>query len=119
MSPETPETPKQRPPRRDEPSEPSLASPRSRARQADAGTPALAGAAGGSGSRGRRPFPLSGTKRFLEESVAELKKVEWPKQNQVIQGTGVVLFACLVVGVFLYVSDQAFKHLVENVFLGQ
>jgi len=112
----SPETPKQRPSRRDEPSEPSLASPRTRARQADAGSAALAG---GVGTHGRRPIPLSGTKRFLEESVAELKKVEWPKQNQVIQGTGVVLFACFVVGVFLYVSDQAFKHLVENVFLGQ
>ena len=36
-----------------------------------------------------------------------------------MQGTGVVLLACFVVGVFLYISDQAFKHLVENVFLGQ
>ncbi len=119
MTSDTPETPKSRPSRGDEPiepTEPSLASPRSRARQADAGSPALAGGAGG---RGRRPLPLSGTVRFLGESVAELRKVEWPKQNQVIQGTGVVLFACLVVGVFLYVSDQAFKALVENVFLGQ
>ncbi len=119
MTSDSPETPKSRPSRGDEPiepTEPSLASPRSRARQADAGSPALAGGAGG---RGRRPLPLSGTVRFLGESVAELRKVEWPKQNQVIQGTGVVLFACLVVGVFLYVSDQAFKALVENVFLGQ
>ena len=35
------------------------------------------------------------------ESWAELKKVEWPGQNQVIQGTVVVLVACLIVGIYL------------------
>ena len=112
------ETPQQRPSRRGDPSEPAHPAPRGRAHQGAGGTPALAGAAGEPGHRS--PFrAVTGTKRFLEESVAELKKVEWPKQNQVMQGTGVVLFACFVVGLFLYISDQAFKHLVENVFLGQ
>ncbi len=54
---------------------------------------------------------------FVQESWAELKKVEWPGQNQVIQGTVVVLVACLVVGVFLYVNDIVWKHVVSNVFL--
>lgn len=54
---------------------------------------------------------------FLSESIAELKKVEWPGQNQVIQGTVVVLVACLVVGVYLYVNDLVWKHVVSNVFL--
>lgn len=105
------ETPSQRPDRDDQ-GEPASA-PRSRARSGD-GTPALAGPAGS-----QRGSAVSGTFRFVQESIAELKKVDWPKQPQVIQGTGVVLLACLVVGVFLYVSDQAFKALVENVFLGQ
>ena len=116
------ETPKQRPSRRGDPSEPAQPAPRGRAHQGAGGTPALAGASGDPGHHAPRPSPfraVTGTKRFLEESVAELKKVEWPKQNQVMQGTGVVLFACFVVGLFLYISDQAFKRLVENVFLGQ
>ena len=57
--------------------------------------------------------------RFVRESAGELRKVEWPNQNQVIQGTAVVLIACIIVGVFLYASDLVFKRLVENVFLGQ
>lgn len=56
---------------------------------------------------------------FISESIAELKKVEWPGQNQVIQGTVVVLVACLVVGAWLYVNDIAWKHVVEKIFLGQ
>jgi preprotein translocase SecE subunit len=56
---------------------------------------------------------------FVQESWAELKKVEWPGQNQVIQGTVVVLVACIVVGTYLYVNDFVWKHVVSKVFLGQ
>jgi preprotein translocase SecE subunit len=56
---------------------------------------------------------------FLSESWAELRKVEWPGQAQVIQGTVVVLIACLVVGSYLYVNDIVWKHVVSKVFLGQ
>jgi len=56
---------------------------------------------------------------FFVESWAELKKVEWPGQNQVIQGTVVVLVACLVVGTYLYLNDQVWKQVVTKVFLGQ
>src|SRR5581483_4080970 len=51
-----------------------------------------------------QPAPADEPRRrgnFVMESWAELKKVEWPGQNQVIQGTVVVLIACLVVGTYL------------------
>ena len=56
---------------------------------------------------------------FFAESWAELRKVEWPGQSQVIQGTVVVLIACLVVGVYLYINDQIWKEFVSKVLLGQ
>jgi preprotein translocase SecE subunit len=55
--------------------------------------------------------------RFVNESVSELKKVEWPGQNQVVQGTVVVLVACLIVGVYLWLNDQVWKHFVSQVLL--
>ena len=66
-----------------------------------------------------RQVPGSGFRRFVGESIAELKKVEWPGQQQLIQGTAVVLIACVIVGAYLWVADLAFKRLVQNVFLGQ
>jgi hypothetical protein len=42
---------------------------------------------------GSRRVPGSGFRRFVSESWAQLKKVEWPTQNQVIQGTIVVIIA--------------------------
>jgi preprotein translocase subunit SecE len=56
---------------------------------------------------------------FFAESWAELKKVEWPTQNQVVQGTIVVLVACIVVGAYLYINDAVWKHVVSKVLLGQ
>jgi len=56
---------------------------------------------------------------FVRESWAELKKVEWPGQAQLVQGVVVVLIACVIVGAYLFAADQVFKRFVENVLLGQ
>jgi preprotein translocase subunit SecE len=56
---------------------------------------------------------------FIAQSWAELKKVEWPGQAQVIQGTVVVLIACIVVGTYLYLNDLVWKPVVSKLFLGQ
>jgi preprotein translocase subunit SecE len=65
---------------------------------------------------GRRP-PGWFIKRFISESWGELQKVEWPTRPQVIQGTVVVLLACLIVGVYLFAADEVFKRLVQHVLL--
>jgi preprotein translocase subunit SecE len=55
---------------------------------------------------------------FIAESWAELKKVEWPNQSQVIQATVVVLIACIVVGIYLYLNDTLWKPVVQKI-IGQ
>ena len=54
---------------------------------------------------------------FVRESWGELKKVEWPGQQQLIQGTVVVLIACLIVGVYLWLADELFRRFVQHVLL--
>jgi len=63
---------------------------------------------------GGRGFPGL---RFLREATAELKKVEWPTQQQVVSGTAVVLVACLLVGVYLYANDRVWSYLVQHLLL--
>jgi preprotein translocase subunit SecE len=92
-------------------SEPQVA-PRSRARQLSVrSAPEPVASTAGRTSGG-------GTRRFVAESWGELKKVEWPTQNQLIQGVAVVLIACVIVGVYLWGADLVFKRLVQNVLLG-
>jgi preprotein translocase SecE subunit len=66
---------------------------------------------------GSRRVPGGGFKRFVQESWAELKKVEWPSQAQVIQGTIVVIIACAIVGTYLFAADQTFKPFVRDILL--
>ena len=54
---------------------------------------------------------------FIGESWAELHKVEWPTQNQVVQGTAVVIIACLIVGAFLYLNDEIWKYVVQKILI--
>jgi len=67
----------------------------------------------------RRDEVRSGTPgiRFLQESWAELKKVEWPNQQQLISGTAVVLIACLITGIYLYANDRVWEVFVHRVLL--
>ena len=66
---------------------------------------------------GRRESRARG--RFVKEAWAELKKVEWPGRSQVVQGTVVVIIACIIVGTYLYAADQVFKPFVRTVLLGE
>jgi preprotein translocase subunit SecE len=66
-----------------------------------------------------RQLPGGGIKRFIAESIGELRKVEWPGQNQVVQGTVVVIIACVIIGTYLYVADQVFNKFVSKILLGQ
>ena len=62
-------------------------------------------------------IPGSGFIHFVQEAVGELKKVEWPSQKAVVSGTAVVLIACLIVGVYLYLNDTVWHYVVQHVLL--
>jgi len=107
-----------------------------RARRQRQGEPALAGAGGGGDkppvrlapeppARPERGKPVAERRewfgarawRFVGESWGELRKTEWPTQNHVIQGTVVVLMACIILGTYIWLADIAFKHLVQDILL--
>jgi len=62
------------------------------------------------GQTGRREAPRGS---FVRESVAELRKVEWPDQRQVTTGTVVVIIACAICGLYLWVNDLVWQRIVE------
>jgi preprotein translocase subunit SecE len=89
------------------------------ARQPRDGQPAIRPTVQSVATQPGRQVPGSGVKRFVGESVGELRKVEWPGQNQVLQGTVVVIIACVIIGTYLYFADQVFSKFVSKVLLGQ
>jgi preprotein translocase SecE subunit len=62
------------------------------------------------GQTGRREAPRGS---FVRESVAELRKVEWPDRKQVTTGSIVVIIACAITGAYLWVNDLIWQRVVE------
>jgi len=52
---------------------------------------------------------------FLNETLDELKKVTWPKQQEVIRLTMVVILTSLFVGLFIGGLDFVFTKITELV----
>jgi preprotein translocase SecE subunit len=52
---------------------------------------------------------------FIRESIAELRKVEWPDQRQVTTGSVVVIIACAITGAYLWVNDLLWQKVVETI----
>lgn len=50
---------------------------------------------------------------FLKETQEELKKVTWPKQQDVIRLTVTVIFASLIVGLYVGGLDFVFTKVME------
>jgi preprotein translocase subunit SecE len=56
---------------------------------------------------------LTGIRRYVLESWAELKKVAWPTRETVIRLTLLVIAVSIVVGIYIFVLDRIFNSLVE------
>jgi preprotein translocase subunit SecE len=52
---------------------------------------------------------------FLSSCIAELKKVQWPDRDTLIQATAVTVVFVIVAAVYLGIMDLAFNWLVQRV----
>ncbi len=66
---------------------------------------------------GRKKEREGGLRAFTGETVAELKKTEWPGRRQVFSATVVVIVAVAVVGAYLWILDETFSRFVRDVLL--
>jgi preprotein translocase subunit SecE len=55
------------------------------------------------------------TVTFLQEVMAELRKVHWPSYKETYAATAVVLVICAVIAVFLGTVDFALSQIVQVV----
>lgn len=53
--------------------------------------------------------------KFLQETKQELVQVVWPKRDEIIRLTGVVLFFSLIVGIYIGGLDLVFSNLIEKI----
>jgi preprotein translocase subunit SecE len=55
----------------------------------------------------------SGSKKFLREVKAELKKVSWPTKQELISNTGVVTIAVMLVCALIWAMDAVLAQVLR------
>ena len=70
------------------------------------------------GPERRRVNPIAYVWTYLQQVVAELRKVIWPNRKQMINYTGVVLFFLVFMVALIAVVDIGLAALVRGVFAG-
>jgi preprotein translocase subunit SecE len=48
---------------------------------------------------------------FVREVGNEMKKVSWPKKEQLIESTIITIVVCLIITLFVFAVDQIFSRL--------
>jgi preprotein translocase subunit SecE len=52
---------------------------------------------------------------FFVDIVKEMKKVTWPKKDELRESTVIVIVSCLIFSIFIYFIDQIIGQLVKIV----
>jgi preprotein translocase subunit SecE len=76
------------------------------------------GVRGGGAEAAAPSRPLGGGSRvlnFLKACWAELQRVQWPDRRTLTQLTGIVLFFCMLAGLYLGAIDQVFSKLIQAI----
>lgn len=52
---------------------------------------------------------------FFTDVVKEMKKVTWPKRDDLRDSTVIVLVVCLIIAAFVFVVDTAVSELLKRI----
>lgn len=52
---------------------------------------------------------------FFTDVVKEMKKVTWPKREELQDSTVIVLVVCLIIGAFIYVVDMVVSGVLRQI----
>ncbi|MBC8313385.1 MAG: preprotein translocase subunit SecE [Candidatus Cloacimonetes bacterium] len=53
--------------------------------------------------------------KFLKEVNQELRSVIWPSKDDIKEGTAVVIAFSITLGIFIWIVDNIFAHIVKLV----
>lgn len=57
-------------------------------------------------------------KKYLKETLAELKKMTWPSKDELVGSTIIVVVVSLIVAIFIGAVDRVLTILVRTIFGG-
>lgn len=70
------------------------------------------------GKAKRKPKKENAIVRYIRDTRAELRKVNWPSRRETIRLTQIVLIVTMVMGLFLWLVDLLFSWWLEGIVVG-
>ena len=59
---------------------------------------------------------MNKAQNYLQEVSKEMRKVNWPKRQELINNTAITLFATAVVSLIIFFADQLISTILEFVY---
>ena len=59
---------------------------------------------------------MSKVNNYLQDVQKEMKKVNWPERNELLQNSVLTLVASFILSLFIYASDQVISRVLEFVY---
>ena len=58
-------------------------------------------------------------RRFIVDTIAELKRCTWPTRQQLLESTGLVVVAIMILALFVFGVDELARVVIRLVAIGQ
>ena len=58
-------------------------------------------------------------RRFFSDTVAEMKRCTWPTRQQLLESTGLVVVAIMILALFVFGVDELARVVIRLVAVGQ
>ena len=56
-------------------------------------------------------------KTYFEEVVREMRKVSWPRRQELISNTTITLVATIIVSLFIFLADRVISAALEFIYV--
>ena len=60
---------------------------------------------------------MNALKAYLEDVAKEMRKVNWPKQQELISNTGITLVGTLLFGLFVFATDRVISVILDLIYV--
>ncbi len=54
---------------------------------------------------------------YLEDVLKEMRKVNWPRREELVSNTVITLLATLIIGLFIFASDRIISGILDFIYV--
>ncbi len=60
---------------------------------------------------------MNKVRAYLEDVFKEMRKVNWPKRNELVDNTVVTLVGTILISLYIYVADRVISFILDFIYV--